>query len=74
MKDFHDVCDKVEQYEGVLVSDTAGVIHDGKEYDYAARFDDDEHIDIFLENVSCEEGVARDIVDGYLTLFFSLHK
>lgn len=63
----------VRKHGGRLV-DANNFVHDGKAYDHAARFDDDEQIDFFLENVSCEEGVARDIIDGYLTLFFSLHK
>jgi hypothetical protein len=70
MKTRNDVSKLVIKCGGRLV-DAGSSQYDGKVYAYAARFDDDEQVDLFVNKANCSK-TDRDILDGYLTLFFSV--
>jgi len=46
--------------------------YDGVQYEYRAVFNEDEEVDEFLEEINASKS-DRDIIGGYLTVFFSIH-
>ena len=46
--------------------------YDGVQYEYRAVFNSDEEVDEFLEEINASKS-DRDIIRGYLTVFFSIH-
>ncbi len=67
---------QVKKFGGILKTKARDevVVFNGREYEYAAWFDDDESADDFIafsSNILNVIKSARDIIEGRLTLFFT---